>query len=151
MAECLNCGALFEAKRSTAKFCSDKCKLAYHRDKVSVTNDTLTSVTELSVSESQGNTKGPVKYPENWLRMTPNECSRWIRANKPELLEQSDILPANFGQPDCECMHCRAVKSNGLKVRLNHGPNKTASQLDLNELNRVALPGDPDYVGVAQI
>lgn len=148
MANCAYCGGLFEAKRSTAKFCSDKCKLAYHRDKVSVTNDTLNNITELSVS---GNAKAPVVYPENWLRMTPNECSRWIRSNCPDLLESllgTGKGIANFGGPDCECMHYRAVKSNGLKVRLNHGPYKTADQLAPDELNRVSLPGDADYKGL---
>lgn len=29
--QCLNCGETFDAKRSTAKFCSDSCKLKYNR------------------------------------------------------------------------------------------------------------------------
>ena len=36
---CKICGNTFEATRSTAKFCSAKCKLAYHRNKVSVSNE----------------------------------------------------------------------------------------------------------------
>jgi len=31
MANCKQCNRVFEAKRSTARFCSDACKLAYHR------------------------------------------------------------------------------------------------------------------------
>ena len=58
------------------------------------------------------------------------------------------LRPANFGQPDCECMHCRAVKSNKSNHVLNHGPYKPASELKPNELNRVALPGDVDYRGI---
>ena len=58
----------------------------------------------------------------------------------------SEIL--NFGQPDCECHHCRNNRKTGSKKILNHGPYKTASELAENELNRVALPSDPDYVGI---
>ena len=41
MNKCIECGGGYEAKRSTSRFCSDKCKLAYHRNKVSVTDDTV--------------------------------------------------------------------------------------------------------------
>lgn len=54
-------------------------------------------------------------------------------------------LPANFGQPDCECQHCQANKARGSRHTLNHGPWKTREQLDTHELNRVSLPGDVDY------
>ncbi len=54
-------------------------------------------------------------------------------------------LPANFGQPDCECKHCRNNRANGSKHRINHGPYKTAGELADNELNRVTFPSDPDY------
>lgn len=60
------------------------------------------------------------------------------------------VIP-NFGQPDCECMHCRQVRVNnityGRKHKLNHGPYKKEEQLEDNEFNRVPLPGDPDYTG----
>jgi hypothetical protein len=56
----------------------------------------------------------------------------------------------NFGQPDCECMHCRQNRRQGSHHILNHGPHKPASELSPNELNRVALPGDVDYTGVYQ-
>ena len=58
--------------------------------------------------------------------------------------------PANFGQPNCECKHCQSVRSNKSNHVLNHGPHKSASELSLNELNRVALPGDVDYRGAYQ-
>jgi len=58
--------------------------------------------------------------------------------------------PANFGQPNCECKHCQSVRSNKSHNVLNHGPHKPASELSLNELNRVALPGDVDYRGAYQ-
>lgn len=56
--KCIICDKEFEAKRETAKFCSDKCKLAYHRSKVSVSNDTLNNndtLNKVSVSNDISN------------------------------------------------------------------------------------------------
>ena len=44
MAKCLGCGVEFNAVRVTAKFCSGRCRLAFHRGGVSVTK--VLSVTE---------------------------------------------------------------------------------------------------------
>ena len=66
----------------------------------------------------------------------------------PEGLIDKDKLPASYGQPDCQCRHCRAAKANKSKHALNHGPYKTAFASDKNEINRVSLPGDQDYAGV---
>lgn len=55
-------------------------------------------------------------------------------------------LPANFGQPDCQCKHCQQNRANGNKHIINHGPYKTADELAPNEVNRMSLPGDVDYV-----
>jgi hypothetical protein len=47
MAQCLNCGNEFKAGKSTARFCSPKCKMAFHRKKLSVTEGSVTeNVTE---------------------------------------------------------------------------------------------------------
>lgn len=62
------------------------------------------------------------------------------------------IIPniPNYGQPDCQCMHCQQNRANGNKSIINHGPYKPYQALAKNEANRVSLPGDPDYAGVAQ-
>jgi hypothetical protein len=56
-------------------------------------------------------------------------------------------LPANFGLPDCDCWHCKQNRSKPDKEQyiINHGPNKTASELLPKEINRQSLPGDVDY------
>ena len=92
--------------------------------------------------------------------------SRTDNSDKPELghkLGQANIRPGlqatevqylaqqsipNYGQSDCQCRHCRTNRTNGGKHIINHGSYKTASQLAERELNRVSLPGDPDYTGV---
>ncbi len=67
----------------------------------------------------------------------------------PEMPKSPAMLPASFGQPDCTCQHCSNNRRNGIRKILNHGPTKTKSELAKNELNRVSLPGDVDYKGVA--
>jgi hypothetical protein len=57
-----------------------------------------------------------------------------------------NTLPANFGQADCQCLHCRANTNNGNRLTINHGQYKTADQLQPNEVNRVSLPSDIDYI-----
>ena len=57
-------------------------------------------------------------------------------------------VPTNYGLSDCECNHCRINKSKGGRHILNHGAYKDAGQLADNEMNRVAMPGDVDHIGV---
>ena len=59
------------------------------------------------------------------------------------------VKPANFGRPDCECKMCEQKRIHGGTHTLNHGAWKPSHLLDKNEWNRVAYPGDVDYVGVA--
>ena len=63
--------------------------------------------------------------------------------------DETVTLPDSYGSPDCACQHCRINRANGNKHVINHGPNKPASRLAANELNRVPLPDDMDYDGVA--
>ena len=52
----------------------------------------------------------------------------------------------NYGEPDCECMHCQQNRRTKPQLLINHGPYKPASQswvfhLANNEINRVTLLG----------
>jgi hypothetical protein len=118
--KCLKCGKEFEAKRSTAKYCSDICRTLYSRD--SETKPEIISETELSETLSE--------------TMTPEGLK--------------SVVPANYGLSNCACLHCRATKSNKSDKILNHGAYKHGEQLAANELNRVSLPGDIDYVPVVK-
>lgn len=51
----------------------------------------------------------------------------------------------NYGQLNCECVHCQTRRTNKSKNIISHGPWKLHDQLDKDELNRVLLPGDVDY------
>ncbi len=60
-------------------------------------------------------------------------------------------VPANYGLENCECLHCGVNRNPGRKNIINHGQYKPAHELADNEVNRVSLPGDVDYTGVAMI
>ena len=75
MANCKQCNEVFEAKRSTAMFCSTKCKLAYHRGKISVSDDTVKDSVSL-----------PHFPPPNYRYWTPNQCIEWLKENRPDLV-----------------------------------------------------------------
>lgn len=63
----------------------------------------------------------------------------------PVIPKQPENVIPNYGQPNCQCRHCQTARTNKSKNVINHGSYKTASQLVENEINRVILPGDPDY------
>ena len=56
-------------------------------------------------------------------------------------------VPANFGEEDCECVHCQNNRHNKSKKIINHGSYKSKNELGPDEVNRVSLPGDADYHG----
>jgi hypothetical protein len=63
--KCEQCNKDFEANRETARFCSSKCKLAYHRNKVSVSNNDKVSVSsenKVSVSSEKVHGREAVSY-----------------------------------------------------------------------------------------
>jgi len=127
--KCLNCNKEFESVRSTAKYCSDKCRVTASRN-VSVTTDNGLSV---SINDAVSVSDTPIDtVMEQVLDTISNQ------------------LPANFGQDDCQCLHCKQIKLVNPKARLNHGDYMSASELVANgyTYNRQALPGDIDYIGV---
>jgi hypothetical protein len=73
--------------------------------------------------------------------------------NKPKLDPEikTQLRPANYGQPDCQCKMCKANRINGNKGIINHGEWKPLGILADNESNRVALPGDVDCKGLEVI
>jgi hypothetical protein len=51
--------------------------------------------------------------------------------------------------PELPCQHCLMKTVNGSKKIINHGPHIDFDDMPPNTVNRVALPGDADYTGVA--
>ena len=58
--KCTQCGKSFEPQRSTAKFCSNKCKLAFRRNGVSVSED------KVSVSDTSSDATEIRGFVPNW-------------------------------------------------------------------------------------
>ncbi len=124
--KCLNCNrelvvsGVKPAFRS--KYCSSKCKQQAYRNRNKRNTVSVTDVTERPTI-----TEGVI----------------------PKAQDVPEIAIPNFGRSDCECKHCQQSRANNSKPVINHGPVKTYDQLAANEINRVSLPGDVDYVGVA--
>ena len=61
------------------------------------------------------------------------------------------VLPAGYGTAICECQQCQTYRRHGKPVaNLNHGAYKSLDELGPGEANRVALPGDVDYIPISQ-
>ncbi len=133
--KCRNdCGADVTGRQ---KFCSDRCRKQFKRnsDKLGQNNglehksDKFTLTQEHPLGSRRINSEGVLEVYIHKVKAVP--------------------LPRNFGLPDCECKHCQQNATTVYKFEINHGAWKPASQLGKNEFNRVSLPGDVDYVGVA--
>lgn len=128
--KCQNCN---NEAVGRSKYCSDKCKVAYNRNKtVTVTKQADVTVEPPLSSAEQG--IEDMGFERSGQTMTPEG----LRSK----------VPTNYGQEDCECRHCRNIRNAKLPLTLNHGKLKTADELGKNERNRIALPGDVDYVRV---
>jgi len=125
--KCMNCGKEFKSVRATAKYCSDKCRADYLRKNGDLANLSAKAIDSLSAR---------------------NLSARNLSAREQDVT-LSGQLPANFGLADCQCLHCRQLKLNGINGKLNHGSYMPASELKSNGyiLNRVTLSGDIDYRG----
>ena len=51
---CEQCGLEYDAKRSSSKFCSTKCRVLFARDKSSVTRVTVTSDDNVTLTTTDG-------------------------------------------------------------------------------------------------
>lgn len=131
--KCLNCETDVVSKGTKpAKYCSDACRKAYKR-----TQDKKR--TEQTDSFQKALTEVVSDKIENASAI----------ANPLEPLELMRGKPANFGKVDCDCGLCKSNRATGSRKKINHGPWKDVTELEQDELNRVTIPGDVDYRGVA--
>jgi len=161
---CKQCGKEFEAKRITAQYCSNQCRVKANRLSVSnnisvtkplsvtdkpialtypITDKHLADINSALLSEVSA-IEQEVKFfnilAENQTSYTPQGCTQTNQAISSIPLK----LPDNYGQPDCTCMHCKQVAINNLKLTVNHGE----PVCEQGVVNRVSLPSDSDYSGV---
>jgi hypothetical protein len=98
--------------------------------------------------QRESNRKANKRYRERQQGITPNDTVI-PESVIPEQANPNKVLPANYSQVDCACLHCRGNRTRKISYVLNHGPYKPADELGVNELNRVSLPGDKVYSGAA--
>ena len=101
MNKCEQCLKEYEPKRTSSRYCSDNCRIAYHRHQVSVTDDPLkVSVTEVEpASLADYNDPDGRKY-----------CR--TRAN-PELLNWGEPMSSNE-------LHKAGLKANRVPIPGDH-------------------------------
>ena len=117
MNKCIECGKDFVGKRSTARYCSDRCrKLAFQN-----------SVPEVSV---------PV-FDEN-----ANSTGSDADFVSDPVLTYTGGDGCGCGM--CKNNESRPLKERKI---INHGDYKMAGDLAEGEINRVSVPGDVDYDG----
>ena len=120
---CEQCGVEYEAKTSRGRFCSHLCRSRFGKGAQRVGAQPSGAQTNVTV----------------WLDSFA-ESPAGVTAS-PETVS----IP-HFGEEDCGCLHCVQNRSSKRPKILNHG-YKTFMELGENEIDRVGLPGDPDYVG----
>jgi len=86
MNKCINCGEEFTAERTTAKFCSDKCRKYYGRRKLSGTNDPLKSL-----SGTDSGTKDSLSGTKDSLSGT-NDTLKSLSGSKPDPLTSKNVV-----------------------------------------------------------
>ena len=120
MNECRVCGKEISDRATT---CSTACRVKLSRQ--SVTSVTGQSVTLGSVTVDAAQS------------VTPLDMSRLVE---------------DWAGPDCQCGHCRNARRHEHSRKLNHGTWLSAEQLEVSDYdgNRVAIPGDVDYVGTCK-
>ena len=112
--ECEQCGNEYEAKRSSSKYCSAKCrKLAFQDENAKPRNAKGENANSFAI--------GTVNPAPIVLVVTPE-------GPKPK-------VPDNYRLEDCACHHCEANKKRGHKHIINHGPYKDSTRLADNEID----------------
>jgi hypothetical protein len=118
--KCIICGSVFTAKRKTAKYCSDKCRVVASRvsvtdddsvTEVSVTKAPKVSVTEVSVTDEVSVTEG-TNMQHGVKSMTDkngykicNTCFKRIIDIKEQWVDLSKVTPEDAATID-KCITC---------------------------------------------
>jgi hypothetical protein len=137
---CKECGKELEQVKGKEQkqYCSDKCRKRFQRK----------NKDSAFLSQKQGLENAPESATIDELRTDDTQHRTDLTPDK-GTSNTEQIL--NWAQPDCQCKHCRNVHKTRPEARLNHGSYMTAAELEQNgyKYNRVSLPGDKDYKGIA--
>ncbi len=138
---CSNCGKDVPQKAGKRQklYCDDACRMKLKRrasHKIAITNTN----NEQSITEQRGNNE---HEQGRVIHLSNKEYKEQIRQDKES--ELSPVLTIeNYGQPDCQCQHCKTRRINKSKNIINHGAWLNSEQLKEQgfALNRVSMPDD---------
>ncbi len=142
-------------------YCSDKCRMQHKRQAESerdapqpertIPNRSNPNKVEQKPDINLDEPRSPSEPTNVFNRPTPADIADTIpwEDAKIELDVLDAQLPTNFGESDCKCKMCATNRLSKNPHIINHGSWKRCDQLATTELNRVPLPGDVDYKGVA--
>lgn len=96
---CLNCDKVFKQKRPTAKFCSDNCRVKYHRkhgkkdiikpfQMQSLYNEIKDMLGKINYQEANDGAKTKITYNERPMFSTPVNPTYFNPADLPVLMEK---------------------------------------------------------------
>ena len=171
MTRCEQCGQEYEAKRKTSRFCGSTCRSAYNRG--TVARETLTPGDATLESNCNDTGKLTLHTEHNQISVAQLPVAIDVQAVDSSAYYNRDCALKSLGSPtykdDIEatvlavcgqdpiaCQHVLQAKgrAGGGKNEINIGSYMDASELSQckgSVVNRVALPGDSDYTGVAVI
>jgi len=117
------CGKEFKGKRSTARFCSGACRLAFHRrgDSVtdSVTSETVTplSVTEVSVPETVKRVSVTKCLDCETLRLEIKKLAAKIVLLEAENRVRAKSYPSKIEKVDTDDLYKRVIRAKEDRLR----------------------------------
>jgi len=136
-----------------AKFCSDKCRMNYKRHGVQP---------EQPEQADPNKTAQPEQNPPEQTTRTGIDPNNRTQPEQPLDSQAVDSCCPGAEAGDCsagrdmdrllmlaECRHVKNAEDRG-KNEINLGDQMTKGELPSGVVNRVSLPGDPDYTGVCR-
>jgi hypothetical protein len=98
MKTCESCGIEFEPKRSTAKYCSDKCRVTASR--VSVTNDTVSNDVTLNQNANVTLKESADEWLARRIKETNSKGFTFIKTGNPPGTTGTIKVPSNWDVSD---------------------------------------------------
>ena len=146
---CKQCNGEYEASRATSRFCGATCRSAYNRS--SVTPATLTQDATLkSCNANATPNKESIHATDSATLTSSTQPSPTQRVDSPGI-EPGKVVGCTIQDQHGVShimQHVANCNTRGVNT-CNTGPYKPAAELARGEVNRVSLPGDADYTGVA--
>ena len=141
MAQCRQCGEVFEAKRSTAVYCSDKCrKLAFLKVSVPLSVPGCKRGKDIQCfADLPPDVQGEIERMAKWKEeVGANTYEAEKAARTATAIHYQHLFPNRY----------YPTGISGVTANVKVPDYKSSDELAPSQYNKVPLPGDADYVGV---